>query len=58
MTDIAAMDEGLKGDIASSCAARSDFYRFLAGIFLYELTDAQNRDRRRDALPPGRRGNR
>lgn len=41
MTDIAAMDEGLKGDIASSCAARSDFYRFLAGIFLYELTDAQ-----------------
>lgn len=41
MTDIAAMDEGLKDDIASSCKARSDFYRFLASIFLYELTDAQ-----------------
>ena len=41
MIDIATMDEGLKRDVATSCKARSDFYRFLASVFLYELTDAQ-----------------
>ena len=41
MTDIATMDEGLKRDIAASCTARADFYRFLASIFLYELTAEQ-----------------
>ncbi len=41
MTDITTMDEGLKRDVATSCAARADFYRFLASVFLYELTDEQ-----------------
>lgn len=35
------MDEALKRDIVESCEARATFYRFLASLFLHEVTDEQ-----------------
>lgn len=35
------MDEALKREVLASCTARASFYRFLASVFLHELTDRQ-----------------
>lgn len=45
------MDEQLKQEVLASCAARAGFYRFLAGVFLYEPTAEQIEAMARASLP-------
>ena len=45
------MDKRLKTDVLASCTARAEFYRFLAHVFLHELTEEQIEDMAGEDFP-------